>query len=67
MPFGMGPAGWAYGYPYPYAGGPPYSGGYGWPWVPLSKEQEIAMLEDQARALEQELEGIRKRLEELKK
>lgn len=67
MPFGMGPAGWAYGYPYPYAGGSPYYGGYGWPWAPLSKEQEIAILEDQARALEHELEGIRERLEELKK
>jgi hypothetical protein len=37
------------------------------PWGPLPKEQEIAMLEDQAKALEMELEGIRRRLEELRK
>jgi len=33
----------------------------------MTKEQEIAMLEDQARALERDLESIRKRLEELRK
>jgi predicted nucleic acid-binding Zn-ribbon protein len=33
----------------------------------MPKEQEIAMLEDQARALERDLDNIRKRLEELKK
>jgi len=70
MPFGMGPLGWAY--VYPYAGG-------GWPWTPwyapwtpyapwgvMPKEQEIAMLEDEARALERDLEGIRRRLTELR-
>ena len=37
-------------------------------WMPpLSKEEEIAMLEDEAKMLEQELERIKKRLEELKK
>lgn len=40
---------------------------YGYPWVPIPKEQEIAMLEEQERWLSSELEGIRKRLEELKK
>jgi hypothetical protein len=33
----------------------------------MPKEQEITMLEDQARMLENDLAGIRKRLEELKK
>jgi len=40
---------------------------YAWPWAALPRELERAMLEDQARMLESELEGIRKRLEELKK
>jgi hypothetical protein len=38
-----------------------------WAWAPPPREEEIAMLEDQARILERELESIRKRLEELKK
>ena len=33
----------------------------------MSREQEIAMLEEQAGGLESELEVIRKRLEELRK
>jgi len=40
---------------------------YAWGWAPIPKEDEIAMLEEQARILERELESIRKRLEELKK
>jgi hypothetical protein len=32
----------------------------------MPKEQEIAMLEDEARALERDLEGIRRRLTELR-
>ena len=37
-------------------------------WMPpMSKEDEIAMLQDEAKILEQELDAIRKRLEELKK
>jgi len=40
---------------------------YTWPWAPLPKDQETAMLEEQARILETELDGIKKRLEELKK
>jgi hypothetical protein len=38
---------------------------YGMP--PQSKDDEIAMLEEEAKMAEQELERIRKRLEELKK
>lgn len=33
----------------------------------LTREDEIAMLEDQAKILEKELEDVRRRLEELKK
>ncbi len=44
---------------------PPYPAPYWMP--PLTREEEIAMLEDEARMLEQELERIKKRLEELKK
>jgi hypothetical protein len=38
---------------------------YGVPALP--REQEIAMLEDQAKFLEEQLTEIRKRIEELKK
>jgi len=49
--------------------GNPYGGyGYGYsPWGPMPKEQEIAMLEEQAKALQNDLDGINKRLEELRK
>lgn len=81
MPFGMGPWGWfAYSYRYPhwYWGRCRWfpwlprwwwTGMYGpiTPYAPIPKEQEKAMLEDQAKQLEQTLEHIRKRLEELKK
>ena len=43
---------------------------YGTPywWNPtMTKEQEVAMLEDQASALERELEEVKRRIEELKK
>jgi len=53
---------WRWGWP-GYWGVTPYA----WPWAAIPKEQEIAMLEDQARMLESELDGIRSRLEELKK
>jgi len=36
------------------------------PTYPISKEEEIRMLEEEARFLEEELERIRKRLRELK-
>jgi len=37
------------------------------PYATIPEEQEIAMLKNQAKLLEQALEQIRKRLEELKK
>jgi hypothetical protein len=40
---------------------------YASPWAPMPKEQEVAMLEDEARWLERELDSIRKRIEELQK
>jgi hypothetical protein len=53
---------WAWpGYRMPY--GYPY-GGYGYSWGAMPKE-EIAMLEEQERCLTNELDGVRKRLEEL--
>jgi hypothetical protein len=61
---------WPYGYWYPWRRGwhrywwIPH---YAWPWMPIPKEDEIAMLEEQARIFERELENIKKRLEELKK
>jgi hypothetical protein len=40
---------------------------FGWPWTaPISKEQEMAILEEQAKILESELDSIKKRLEEIK-
>ena len=58
-----------YAYWHPWRWMPRYWGmtRYTWPWAPLPKDQEIAMLEEQARILEAELDGIKKRLEELKK
>jgi hypothetical protein len=43
------------GYPY----------GYGYPWG-IPKEDEIRLLEDQERWLSSELDGVRKRLSELR-
>jgi len=62
--FGWNPWGWpGYGTPYGY----PYGGyGYGYPGA-VPKEEEIRMLEDQERWLTSELDGVRKRLEELRK
>jgi hypothetical protein len=93
MPFGMGPAGWAYVSSYAYLGAYPrpafyypfwarrggwrgWGRGFGWrwwwppfawAWALPSKEDEVAMLEEQSRILEHELERIKKRLEDLKK
>jgi hypothetical protein len=53
---------WGWGWP-GYWGAIPYS----WPRASMPKEQEIAMLEDEARWLERDLDSIRKRLEELRK
>jgi hypothetical protein len=47
-------------YAYPY-------GGYGYPWGAMPKEEEIAMHEEQEKCLTSELNGVRKRLEELRK
>jgi len=43
----------------------PYTAPY-WGTPTITKEQEIAMLEDQAKIFERELEQIRKRLKEFK-
>ena len=60
------PWAWHHGYRMPY--GYPYVGyGYGYPWGAMPKEEEIAMLEEQERWLTSELDGVRKRLEELRK
>jgi hypothetical protein len=74
MPYGMGPWGWFWGIPYRY---PPfayggmfpygYPYGYGYPGSPMTKEDEIRMLEDQAKLLQDQLEEVNKRLGELKK
>ena len=44
----------------------PYGAPY-WGTPSLTKEQEAEMLEDQAGALERELEEVKKRIQELKK
>ena len=61
--FRYSPWGWpGYGmlYAYPY-------GGYGYPGAAMPKEEEVRMLEDQEKWLTSELDGVRKRLEELRK
>jgi len=74
MPFGLGPAGWVLvyaGYPYRswfWWGG--WRGGRWCRWVwgplgPISKEQEIAMLREEAKLLKEELEFVNARLAEL--
>lgn len=80
MPYGMGPWGWFAG-PYGYWGLGrcrwfPWLPRWWWtgiygpvgPYCPpaASKEQEMAMLEEEARLLEEGLAQIRRRLEELK-
>ena len=70
MPFGMGRAGW-YAWPqiaYWMKCWPPwYPAPYWSPFQPWSKEEEEAVLKDQAKMLEDQLSQIKKRLEELKK
>jgi len=56
-----------YGYWRPWGWPGYWAASYAWPWAPIPKEQEIAMLEEQSRMLEAELAGIKSRLEELKK
>jgi len=70
MPYGMEPWGWFWGIPYrypPFAYGGMFPYGYGYPWGPMMKEDEIRMLEDQAQVLQDQLNEVNKRLEELKK
>jgi len=63
--FGWNPWG-RFGYGMPY-GGYPYVG-YGYsPWGAMPKEEEIRMLEEQEKWLTSELDGVRARLEELRK
>jgi len=72
MPFGMGPAGWFlmpyfasyWGQYYPWAA-PGYS--YPQPWGAPPAAQELQFLRGQAEILEQQLETIRARIEELEK
>ena len=60
------PWAWHHGYGMPYVY--PYGGyGYGYPWGAMPKKEEIAMLEEQEKWLTSELDGMRKRLEELRK
>jgi len=57
---------WAWQYRVPY--GYPYGGyGYGYPWGTVPREEEVAMLEEQERWLTSKLDGVKKRLEELRK
>ena len=56
------PWAWHHGYRMPYGG---Y--GYGYPWGAMPKDEELAMLEEQERCLASELDGVRKRIEELRK
>jgi hypothetical protein len=74
MPFGMGPAGWLiwpywaqWMYPWYPGYGAPYAGhpGYGLYYPPPSREQELGMLRDQAKIMEDELARIRSRIDEL--
>ena len=55
--------GFGWGMPYGY----PYAGSYGYPGEAMPKEEELRMLEEQARAMESDLNAIGKRLEELRK
>ncbi len=65
MPFGMGPAGW-FMWPWFAQWWYPWYRAFYWPYPPLPKEQEMAMLEDRARFLREELERIEARLKELR-
>ena len=56
--------GWQYRIPYRY----PYGGyGYGYPLGSYVQRGRVAMLEDEERWLESELDEVKKRLEELRK
>jgi hypothetical protein len=67
MFYATGLTGWqraAYGYPA--FGGVPPAGPYGAPYPPtMTREQEIETLKGQAEYLEDALDGVKKRIEEL--
>ncbi len=79
MSYGVGRFGWTCFHPWHHHswhhchGGPdpyydwPVAAPYRAPWGAVPKDQEMAMLEDEARALEEELSQIKKRLEEIKR
>ncbi len=54
--FGRNPWGW-----------PAYRMPYGYPWGAIPKEEEIRMLKEQERWLTNELNDVKKRLEEIRK
>lgn len=78
MPFGMGPAGW-FLWPYfpQWTYWRPYSGPYASPYsyalyapyshIPMTKEEEITYLQDQAKVVKQDYDRIKARLKELQK
>lgn len=82
MPFGMGRAGWSM-WPYFvqwleywYPNSTPYAGRYSYthvPYVPsysyspMTKEEEVGYLQDQAKMFKQEYDRINARLKELQK
>jgi hypothetical protein len=69
MPHGMGRGGWFCWPPGAYWAGwhPGVYFPYGSPFTAPSREEEQAMLEDQAKILEEQLEQVRARLKELAK
>jgi len=70
MPFGMGPAGWgnrSYGYGRGRCWHPAWYEASVPPWGAPTKEEEIRFLGGEARFLQEELNQIEKKLEELKK
>ena len=75
-PAGMGyPMSGPWGYPYGGMGQMPYyppPGGFGEPWMtpfgpPMTPEQEIAFLRDQAQMLKEQMDQIDARIKELEK
>ena len=65
-PYGYGYRRYVYSPPVPYLPFVPYAYSYGAPIAP-TKEEELKMLEDHSRLMEQELTDLRKRIAELKK
>ncbi len=77
MPFGLGPYGWfmfpwfsywfyTYWYPWMWSWYRPF--GYpGWGTPVMSREEELRFLQDQQKSLEEQLNDIKRRIEELSK